>query len=234
MEKVRLSNREPDWDKLNEKFNDRRGAMNRFYEGLVAKRDKTFKDEESLKLFNEKRDTFQGYANKYFEEWLLVLASLSGKKNINENEGYLSEAKEIFKNITIQYTKWDGHEQEFKRQATITFSSSLPFGPFGFIVKLIFSVETNPASYAQEFRLTAYCGNELELTSEREKQTLLIHSFNTAEQWKEIGYDRELSEIGVRRLLIEMEIYYYVLTDFLFGIKTYRNVDFLMSTKLPR
>jgi hypothetical protein len=237
MENSKLPNREPNWEKLNEYFHDRLDSMNRFNEGLAAKRNKTFGTEEGIKEFNEKRSRFQELANRYFDEWLLASASLSGQEDLIDIGGYPGEGKEIFKSINISYSKWKGlPEQEFNNEAYINFNSTLPYGPFGFNVKLVFSVKTNPATYAQEFRLTAFGGSDTELPSEREKQTLIIHRFKTEEDWATIGYKTELTSIEERWPLIEKEMYYFVFDNFIRGdgMKTYRNVDFLMSTRLPK
>lgn len=194
----------PDWQTLNTKLVERSEQVNREYSKLKEKIDKHLKDETVWEKVLKRLNDFTVDAELIYNTYSDVIDNLVTTISI--------------KNLDVVYEDWVLlQDNDARQQAKIVIQSTLPFGPTGFRLELLFLLEMNPLTYQQEFTLTlSECNTEI-LTSERLRHTKIIHSAKTRD---------DLQAIHIRGSIgIEKE-FYNILSDAISGSVIYRNFDF--------
>ena len=194
----------PDWMTLNIRMKERSDQVIKEYGKLKEKINKHIKNDKAWEKVLERLNDFTIDAEQLYRDYVNVIDELHTSNKI--------------KNLEFTYQDWLLlQDNDARQEAKIIIQSTLPFGPAGFKMELVFLLETNPSTYQQEFTLTlSDCNTEI-LTSERLRHTKIIHSARSLEDLRAINEDRTVG--------IEKE-FYAMLMDCISGSNIYRNFDF--------
>ncbi len=193
----------PDWTTLNIRLEERSELVIREYNKLKEKINKHLKDDKVWDKVLERINDFTIDAEQIYNNYADVIDNL---------------VTNSIKNLDVVYEDWVLlQDNDARQQAKIVIQSTLPFGPAGFKIALLFLLEKNPVTFQQEFTLTlSDCNTEI-LSSERLRHTKIILSAKTREDLQAIHQEGSKG--------IEKE-FYNILRDAISGSIIYRNFDF--------